>query len=119
MTDLPVGTVAFVFTDIEGSTQLAQTLADDRWSGVLARHRELVRSATAAHGGREVSTEGDGFFLVFGRPVDAIAAVADAQRALAAEPWPADAPIRVRMGIHTGDGRLDRDGSYVGADVHR
>jgi predicted ATPase len=56
---------------------------------------------------------------VFPRAVDAVAAVVDAQRALSAEPWPEDAPIRVRMGIHTGDGRLDGDGSYVGADVHR
>jgi len=73
----------------------------------------------ATHGGVEVATEGDGFFVVFERTSDALAATADAQRALAAEPWPADAEIRVRMGIHTGDGRLDADGSYVGADVHR
>jgi predicted ATPase len=66
-----------------------------------------------------VGTEGDGFFLAFERPADAVAALVDAQRALAAEPWPEDAPIRVRMGMHTGDGRLDGDGSYVGADVHR
>jgi predicted ATPase/class 3 adenylate cyclase len=116
---LPTGTVAFVFTDIEGSTGLAQTLPSDRWETLLGRHRELIRAAVAARGGVVVQTEGDGFFLVFGRTTDAIAATVDAQRALAAEPWPADAPIRVRMGIHTGDGRLDADGSYVGADVHR
>jgi predicted ATPase len=86
---------------------------------VLDRHRTLVRAAVTAHDGVEVATEGDGFFLAFARPADAIAAVVDAQRALAAEPWPDDAQIRVRMGIHTGDGRLDRDGSYIGADVHR
>ncbi len=119
MSSLPTGTVAFVFTDIEGSTHLAQTLPEDRWSATLARHRELVRAAVAAHGGVEVSTEGDGFFLVFARTADAIAATVDAQRALSGEPWPADAVVRVRMGIHTGDGRLDADGSYIGADVHR
>jgi predicted ATPase/class 3 adenylate cyclase len=111
--------VAFVFTDIEGSTHLAQTLAATGWETLLDRHRELVRGAVAAHGGHEVGTEGDGFFLAFSRTSDAVAAAVDAQRALAAEPWPDDAPVRVRMGIHTGDGRLDRDGSYVGADVHR
>ncbi len=119
MTGLPTGTVAFVFTDIEGSTHLAQTLPDDRWQVVLGRHRELIRAAVAAHGGAEVSTEGDGFFLVFPRTLDAIAATVDAERAISAEPWPADATVRVRMGIHTGDGRLDGDGSYIGADVHR
>jgi predicted ATPase/class 3 adenylate cyclase len=108
-----------VFTDIEGSTALAQTLDESRWSAVLGRHRELIRTAVAAHDGVEVGTEGDGFFLVFQRVSDAVAAAVDAQRALAAEPWADDAQIRVRMGIHQGDGRLDLDGSYVGADVHR
>jgi class 3 adenylate cyclase len=119
MTNLPTGTVAFVFTDIEGSTHLAQTLSAERWTATLARQRELVRAAVAAHDGVEALTEGDGFFLVFARTVDAVAFTVDAQRALAAEPWPADAVVRVRMGIHTGDGRLDADGTYIGADVHR
>jgi predicted ATPase/class 3 adenylate cyclase len=119
MTTLPTGTVAFVFTDIEGSTHLAQTLPAERWTSILARHRALIRTAVAAHGGVEVATEGDGFFLAFARTADAVAATVDAQRALSAEPWPADATVYVRMGIHTGDGRLDPDGSYVGADVHR
>jgi predicted ATPase len=66
-----------------------------------------------------VKTEGDGFFIVAPRTSDAVAVAVDTQRALAAEPWPDDATIRVRMGIHTGDGRLDADGEYVGADVHR
>ena len=62
---LPTGTVAFVFTDIEGSTALAQTLAGERWAALLARHRELIRAAVAAHDGVEVRTEGDGFFIAF------------------------------------------------------
>jgi len=116
---LPTGTVAFLFTDIEGSTNLSQSLARDRWEALLARHREIIRAAIAAHDGVEDKTEGDGFLVVFERTADAVAATVDAQRALAAEPWPDDGQVRVRMGIHTGDGRLDADGEYVGADVHR
>ena len=117
--ELPTGTVAFLFTDIEGSTTLAQALAGDRWAALLARHREIIRAAVAAFDGAEVSTEGDGFFVAFARTSDAIGAAVEAQRMLAAEAWPSGSTVRVRMGIHTGDGRLDADGSYVGADVHR
>src|SRR5687767_12860408 len=105
----PVGTVTFMFTDIEGSTKLANDLGDDRWPAVLGRHRQLIRAAIAEAGGHEEKTEGDGFLAVFGRAAGAVAAATSAQRALAAEPWPDDAPIRVRMGVHTGDGRLDAD----------
>ena len=115
----PVGTVTFLFTDIEGSTKLANELRGDRWPAVLARHRQLIRAAIADAGGHEEKTEGDGFLAIFGRPAGAVAAATSAQRALTAEPWPDDASIRVRMGIHTGDGRLDADGEYVGPDVHR
>jgi len=117
--ELPTGTVAFLFTDIEGSTTLAQALAGDGWAALLARHREIIRAAVAAFDGAEVSTEGDGFFVAFARTSDAIGAAVEAQRMLAAEAWPPGSTVRVRMGIHTGDGRLDADGSYVGADVHR
>ncbi|HSL32023.1 MAG TPA: adenylate/guanylate cyclase domain-containing protein, partial [Candidatus Limnocylindrales bacterium] len=112
----PTGTVTFLFTDIEGSTRIAQRLDSDRWSAVLGRHRELIRAAIASVGGHEDSTEGDGFLAVFERAPSAVAAAVDAQRRLAAEPWPDDAPVRVRMGVHTGEGRLDADGEYVGAD---
>jgi predicted ATPase len=78
-----------------------------------------VRAALAAHGGIEIQTEGDAFFAVFDRAPQAVAAAADAQRRLHAEPWPESAAIRVRMGLHTGEGMLDPDGSYVGAAVHR
>jgi predicted ATPase/class 3 adenylate cyclase len=111
--------VTFLFTDIEGSTKLALDLRGDRWTALLARHRELIRSAIAAVEGHEEKTEGDGFVAVFQRPSDAVAAAVDAQRRLAAEPWPDDIALRVRMGIHSGDGLLDGDGEYVGADVHR
>jgi predicted ATPase/class 3 adenylate cyclase len=115
---LPTGTVTFLFTDIEGSTRLARDLGD-AWPALLERHREIIRTALAAHGGIEVQTEGDGFFAAFTRAPAAVAATVRAQRDLAAEPWPADAQVRVRMGLHAGEGVTDMDGSYVGHDVHR
>jgi predicted ATPase/class 3 adenylate cyclase len=116
--NLPVGTVTFLFSDIEGSTLLAQALGPERYGAVLERHRALLRAAFEASGGTEVGTEGDSFFVVFDRPVAAVGAAADAQRRLAAEPWPDEATVRVRMGIHSGEGIL-ADGTYVGNDVNR
>ncbi len=115
---LPTGTVTFLFSDIEGSTRLAHDLGD-RWPALLERHRVILRAAFVAHGGVEVQTEGDGFFVAFAGAPAAIAAAARAQRDLAAEPWPPDGAVRVRMGLHAGEGVVDADGSYVGHDVHR
>lgn len=117
--DRPTGTVTFMFTDIEGSTRLAQTLGTEAWTPLLERHRQIVREALGAVGGVEISTEGDSFFAVFNVAADAVAAAAAAQRRLVAEPWPPGAEIAIRIGIHSGQGMLDADGSYVGADVHR
>ena len=114
---LPTGTVTFLFTDIEGSTNLARALGD-RWPDVLHEHHDILRTAIRSHGGIDLSTEGDAFFAVFTSAVDATAACADAQRGLADHEWPADGPVRVRMGMHTGEGRLG-GGEYVGLDVHR
>ena len=114
---LPTGTVTLLFTDIEGSTRLLHRLGD-RYAEVLAAHNELLRAAFAAHGGQEIDTQGDAFFVVFPRAVQAIAATVAAQRALAAHPWPAGTPVRVRMGLHTGEPLRVNDG-YVGLDVHR
>jgi predicted ATPase/class 3 adenylate cyclase len=111
--------VTFLFTDIEGSTKIAQQLRGERWTSILSRHRDLIRAAIAAVDGHEEKTEGDGFFAIFRRPTDAVRATVDAQRRLSAEPWPDGVDVRVRMGLHTGDGVLDSDGEYVGADVHR
>jgi predicted ATPase/class 3 adenylate cyclase len=110
-------TVTFLFTDIEGSTRLLQALGD-RFGDVLERHRELIRDAVAAQGGEEVGTEGDSFFVTFPSATGAIAAVVAAQRALAEEPWPDGSPVRVRMGLHTGEADYT-DGTYIGLDVHR
>ena len=114
----PTGEVTFLFTDIEGSTRLVDALGTAAWRPILARHRELIRAALAAEDGLELGTEGDSFFAVFRDPAAAVRSVAGAQRALAAEPWPEGGVIRVRMGLHTGIGELDADGSYVGHDVH-
>ena len=110
MRELPTGTVSFVFTDIEGSTKLLHKLGD-RYVNALAEHRRLLREAFARHGGVEVDTQGDAFFYAFQRASDAAAAAWEAQQALA------DGPIRVRMGIHTGEATLSDEG-YVGMDVH-
>src|SRR5438105_2696417 len=117
MTELPSGTVTFVFTDIEGSTALLKRLGD-RYAGVLDEHRRLLRAAFEAAGGREVDTEGDAFFVAFPRAADAVTAAAAAQRSLAEQPWPDGTALRVRMGIHTGEPTLAGD-RYVGLDVHR
>jgi predicted ATPase len=106
---LPTGTVTFLFTDIEGSTRLLQELGDG-YADVLAEHRRVVREACAA--GVEVDTQGDAFFFAFTRASDAAEGAAAAQRGLSS------GPVRVRMGLHTGEPMLTDEG-YVGVDVHR
>jgi predicted ATPase/class 3 adenylate cyclase len=117
MTDLPTGTVTFLFTDIEGSTGLLQALGD-RYPAVLDEHAGIVRRAVADGGGVEVSTHGDAFFVVFRSPAGAVRAAIAAQRGLAAHDWGPGPPVRVRMGLHTGEGALGGD-DYAGLDVHR
>jgi YVTN family beta-propeller protein len=117
MTELPGGTVTFLFTDIEGSTRLLKALGP-RYGDALAEHQRILRAAFAAHGGREVDTQGDSFFVAFGRAKDAVAAAVDAQRDLAAHPWPEGGAVRVRMGLHTGEPRVG-DQRYVGLGVHK
>jgi predicted ATPase/class 3 adenylate cyclase len=116
--DLPTGTVTFLFTDMEGSTRLLQELGGDRYDAVEADHAEIMRRAIAAGGGVEIRTEGDSFFAVFPNHAGAVHAAVAAQRDLAANAWPEGAAIRVRMGLHTGEGRLGGD-NYVGIDVNR
>jgi predicted ATPase/class 3 adenylate cyclase len=118
MRDLPTGTVTFLFTDIEGSTELLQELGRDGFVRQLDRHAEIVRTAVAEEGGVEVLTEGDSFFVAFPRASGAIRAAVETQRALAAHPWPDGNAIRVRMGLHTGEGVPAGD-NYVGIDVNR
>jgi class 3 adenylate cyclase len=115
--ELPSGTVTFLFTDIEGSTSLLKRLGAEEYATLLARHHELIRVPFGTHGGVEVENLGDGLLTVFQSAVAAVAAAADAQQALAAEPWPARAPVRVRMGLHTGEALLRATG-YVGYAIH-
>jgi predicted ATPase/class 3 adenylate cyclase len=114
---LPTGTVTFLFTDIEGSTLLLRELGDG-YADVLRDHGQIMRSALEREGGAEIGTEGDSFFAVFVSPAAAVRAVIEAQRALAAHSWPRGTEVRVRMGLHTGEGTLAGDG-YFGIDVHR
>ena len=118
MRDLPTGTVTFLFTDIEGSTQVLQQLGRDGFVRQLDQHAEIMRTAVAEHGGVEIGTEGDSFFVVFPTASGALRAAVGAQRALAAHSWSDGDPIRVRMGLHTGEGVRGGD-DYVGIDVNR
>jgi predicted ATPase/class 3 adenylate cyclase len=111
-------TLAFLFSDIEGSTRLEQAVGTAVYVAIRERHRELLRAAFVAHEGREQGTEGDSFFVVFPAASDALRAALDAQRALAAEAWPALATVRVRMGLHAGEATLV-GGSLVGLAINR
>jgi class 3 adenylate cyclase len=113
---LPTGTLTLLFSDIEGSTSLLRETGD-RWADVLSAQRRILREAFARHGGRELGTEGDSFFVVFGSAADAVRAAVEGQQELAAHPWPPGGRIRVRMGLHTGEPTPHEDG-YVGIDVH-
>jgi class 3 adenylate cyclase len=108
---LPAGTVTFLFTDVEGSTRLLRERGED-YADMLAEHRRVLREAFARHGGVEVEAQGDAFFVAFAKATDALAAASAAREALA------DGPIRVRMGLHTGEPTRTDEG-YVGIDVHR
>ena len=109
--------MSFLFTDIEGSTPLWE---HHRYAmrAALERHDAILREAIDAHGGFVFSTAGDAFSVSFHTPGDAVGAALDAQRALQAEPWPAEVPVRVRMGVHLGTVQ-ERDGDYFGSAVNR
>jgi DNA-binding NarL/FixJ family response regulator/class 3 adenylate cyclase len=117
VTDLPSGIVALLFTDVEGSTRLVQELGSE-YSAVMGEHRRLVREAFEPLGGHEIDCRGDEFFIAFASTRDALRAAVEAQRALAASDWPSATPLRVRMGVHTGE-PTPAEGGYVGIDVHR
>jgi class 3 adenylate cyclase len=109
--DLPIGTVTFLFTDVEGSTKLLEEIGDEGYDAALAEHRRIVRDACAEHGGVEVDTQGDAFFFGFPTAPGALAAASAMTNALAS------GPIRVRIGLHTGEPRVSDEG-YVGKEVH-
>jgi predicted ATPase/class 3 adenylate cyclase len=113
-----VETLAFLFTDIEGSTALLGRLGEDVYARVLAGHHALIRSALVAFDGSEVGTEGDAFFAVFSSPRACVAAVLQMQQALQGHAWPGGEQVRVRMGIHCGEAARTETG-LVGLEVHR
>jgi class 3 adenylate cyclase/DNA-binding NarL/FixJ family response regulator len=115
--ELPRGTSTFLFTDIEGSTRLLKRLGND-YALVLAEHHRLFQALIDEHGGREVDTQGDAFFVVFSRAKDAVAAALAGQRRVAATSWPEQVEVRVRMGMHTGEPALAAE-RYIGLGVHR
>ncbi len=117
MPELPSGIVTFLFTDIEGSTRLLHRLGES-YPSVLATHSGILREVITEAGGIVVSTEGDSFFAVFVNPRSALVAASAAQRRLHQESWPNQSEVRVRMGVHTGEGTHGGD-NYVGLDVHR
>jgi predicted ATPase/class 3 adenylate cyclase len=115
--ELPTGTVTFLFSDIEGSTRLLGQLGE-RYPPLLEAHKSMLRKAFEDADGREVSTEGDSLFFAFPGATQAVVAAVEGQRVLGVHDWPEDGVIRVRMGLHTGEGILGDD-NYVGIDVHR
>jgi predicted ATPase/class 3 adenylate cyclase len=115
--DLPTGTVTFLRTDVEGSMALARALGP-RWDELNRRHLELIGRAVDDHGGTVIRTEGDALFAAFPEAIAAVAAAADAQRAVTRGAWPDDGAIRVRIGLHTGEAHRSGD-DYGGFDVNR
>src|SRR4028119_61342 len=114
---LPTGTLTLLFSDIEGSTRLLNRLGE-RYGDALSAQRMIIRSEIERWAGQEMGTEGDSFFVVFTPATAAAEAALAAQRRLHAHQWPDGVPVRVRMGLHTGQPKRHEDG-YVGMDVHR
>src|SRR6185503_6407467 len=115
MANLPSGTVTFLFTDIEGSTKLAQNHPDEM-PALLARHNQILHQAIEVHNGYVFQVVGDSFAAAFNSASDALDAAVDAQRKLSNEAW-IPVPIKVRIGIHTGAAQLQidsNDNAYSG-----
>jgi DNA-binding NarL/FixJ family response regulator/class 3 adenylate cyclase len=117
MAELPHGTVTFLFSDIENSTQLLRRLRE-QYGDLLSDHHRLLRAAFEESGGQEVDSQGDSFFFVFRRPQEAVLAAVAGQRAMYSNSWPDGVQVCVRMGIHTGEASVS-DNRYHGLAVHR
>ncbi len=118
LSQLPTGTVTFLFSDLERSTQLLQELGTPAFTILLEQHHRILRSAFVVPGASERGTEGDSFLVVFPEAGGAVGAAVRAQLGLAVASWPENASVRVRMGIHSGSGTLGGD-DYVGIDINR
>ncbi|MEE8346635.1 MAG: adenylate/guanylate cyclase domain-containing protein, partial [Dehalococcoidia bacterium] len=108
--------VTILFSDIESSTAMTERLGDKRWLELLRGHNAIVRKRVAAHEGFEVKSEGDGFMLAFGSARKALACAIDIQRAFAERNESADEPIKVRIGLHTGEA-IKEDEDFFGRNV--
>ena len=115
--ELPQGTVTFLFTDIERSTELTRRFGAE-FGRMRSEHRRVLRESFVRHGGYEIDTAGDGFFVVFERAGDAVTAAIDGQRAVLGLPEHERGPLRVRMGLHTAEPHRHEDG-YIGVGVSR
>src|SRR5213595_3895425 len=114
----PTGTVTFLFTDIEGSTQRLAEIGPEQYGELLQKHRTLMDQACAHHRGHRFGSAGDSMFFAFANAHDALNAALDAQCALEDHAWPSNRPLRARMGLHTCETMLVED-DYVGIGVHR
>jgi class 3 adenylate cyclase len=112
----PDGTVTLLFSDIEGSSRLTERLGDDRWMELLGIHNTIVRAQLDEHGGYEVKSQGDGFMVAFPTARQAVICAIDIQRALLRRAARSDFPIRVRIGIHTGEA-IHQQGDFFGRSV--
>src|SRR5438034_7810266 len=117
MAELPSGTVTFLFTDIESSTQLVKRLRG-AYAEVRADQQRIRRTSFEEAGGHEIDTQGDSFFVAFRRAGDAVAAAVAGQRGLRAQPWPDGVDLSVRMGVHTGEPSVGGE-RYGGLGVHQ
>ncbi len=114
---LPSGTVTFLFSDIEGSTEILERIGY-AYRDVLHRYHGVIRTAVAAHGGVVVDSEGDGMFCAFETATGAVEGAVDIQRTLTAGPLAHGVGVLARIGLHTGHATVGAHG-YVGLDVHR
>ena len=114
--DLPTGLVTLLFSDIEGSTRLAAR--EPSYLDLLLQHRAILRAAFERHGGIEIGTEGDSFFVAFEHPIEGVLAAVEGQQGLAAHCWPEGSAVRVRIGVHSGEVSIV-DGQYEGIEVHK
>src|SRR5512134_3884057 len=118
MSTLPTGTVTFLIADIEASTRLVQEAGTERYTELLGGVRNVLRQAAVANGGVEVDAIGDEQLAVFADATDAVEAALATQRAMQANDWRTERPVRVRLGLHTGTPQLTDEG-YVGIDIIR
>jgi class 3 adenylate cyclase len=112
----PDGTITLLFSDIENSSRLTERLGDQRWLEILNAHNAIVRAQLDEHGGYEVKSQGDGFMLAFPSARAAVKCAIDTQRALARRSANGEIPVRIRMGIHTGEA-IQQQGDFYGKSV--